>query len=309
MYPIKRILVALDLSELDPLLIKFASFIARSAGAEKVYFVNILRNIYIPSDVLKEFPDLIKNAVAERRQQISELVKQNFEPLEGLKMQYIVKDGQPAKRILQMTKDSDIDLVLAGKKRTLEGSGVLVQRLARRAGCSLLIVPEGSPVQIRKLLVPSDFSENSKLALETALNIAHRNAPDVQVVVQNVFAVPAGYHYTGKSYQDFAEIMKKHARRDYKKFIKTIELKGVKVKDVYSLDKNDNKMSDIYDKALEMKVDGIVMGAKGRTAATALFLGSIAERAIQMNKQFPLLIVRPMGQNAGFIDFILDIYL
>ena len=35
--------------------------------------------------------------------------------------------------------------------------------------------------------------------------------------------------------------------------------------------------------------------------------GSIAERAIQMNKQFPLLIVRPKGQNAGFIDFILDI--
>lgn len=307
MYPIRRILVALDLSELDPLLIQFASFIARSAGAEKVYFVNILRNIYIPADVLKEFPDLIKNAVEERRQQIATRVKENFEPVEGLKMQYIVKDGQPAKRILQMTKDSDIDLVLAGKKSTLEGSGVLVQRLARRAGCSLLIVPEGSTVRLRKLLVPSDFSENSKLALESALHIAHRNAPEVQVVVQNVFAVPAGYHYTGKSYSDFAEIMKKHAKRDYKKFIKTIDTKDVKVKDVYSLDSNDNKMSDIYDKALEIKADGIVMGAKGRTAATALFLGSIAERAIQMNRQFPLLIVRPKGQNAGFIDFILDI--
>lgn len=307
MYPIKRILVALDLTELDPLLIQFASFICRSAGAEKVYFVNILRNIYIPADVLKEFPDLIKNAVEERRQKIASLVKENFEPLEGIKMQYIVKDGQPAKRILQMTKDSDIDLVLAGKKRTLEGSGILVQRLARRAGCSLLIVPEGSPAQIRKLLVPSDFSANSKLALDTALNIAHRNAPDVQVVVQNVFAVPAGYHYTGKNYNDFAEIMKKHARRDYKKFIKTVDTRGVKVKEVYSLDKNDNKMSDIYDKALEIKADGIVMGAKGRTAATALFLGSIAERAIQMNDKFPLLIVRPKGQHAGFIDFILNL--
>lgn len=307
MYPIKRILVALDLTEQDPLLIKFASFIARSAGAEKVYFVNILRNIYIPADVLKEFPDLIKNAVEERRQQIANLVQEHFEPVKGVKMQYIVKDGQPAKRILQMSKDSDIDLVLAGKKRTLEGSGVLVQRLARRAGCSLLIIPEGSLVKISKLLVPSDFSVNSKLALEAALNIAHRNQPDVQVVVQNVFSVPAGYHYTGKTYDDFSEIMMKHARRDFKKFIKTIDSGNVKIKDVYSLDKNDNKMSDIYDKALEIKADAIVMGAKGRTAATALFLGSIAERAIQMNKQFPLLIVRQKGQNAGFIDFILDI--
>lgn len=307
MYPIKRILVALDLSEIDPLLIQFASYISCSAGAEKVYFVNILRSIHIPNEVLKEFPDLITRAVADREKQITDLVDQHFEQPEGIKRQYIVKDGQPAKKILQMVKDSDIDLVIAGKKKSMQGTGVLVQRLARRAGCSLLIVPESSTTKISRLLVPSDFSENAKLALETALTITEKNLPDVQINVQNVYSVPAGYHYTGKTYEAFSEIMKKHAKRDYKKFIKSIDLRGVKVKDVYSLDKNDNKMRNIYDKALELKADGIVMGAKGRTAATALFLGSIAERAIQMNQQFPLLIVRPKGQNAGLFDFILDI--
>lgn len=307
MHPIKRILVGLDLSEIDPLLIQFASYICRSAGAEKVYFVNILRSIHIPDQVLKEFPDLITKALTERRAQIAETVEKYFDRPEGVKVQYLVKEGPPAKKILQMVKDSDIDLVLAGKKRTLEGSGVLVQRLARRAACSLLVVPEGSDPGVNRILVPSDFSENSKLALETALTIAEKNLPEVQITIQNVFTVPAGYHYTGKTYEAFSEIMKKHAKRDYKKFIKSIDLKGVKVKDVYSLDKNDNKMSDIYDQAIRLKADAIVMGAKGRTAATALFLGSIAERAIQMNKQFPLLIVRPKGQNAGFMDFILDI--
>ncbi|WP_017731705.1 universal stress protein [Nafulsella turpanensis] len=307
MSPTKRILVALDLSELDPLLIQFASYIARSAGAERVYFVNILRSFHIPSEILREFPDIIKNAVEERRGKMKELVKQNFENLEGIKAQYLVKDGQPAKKILQMVKDSDIDLVLAGKKKSLEGTGVLVQRLARRSDCSLLIVPEGSSPKIEKLLVPSDFSENSKLALEAAINIAERNSPDIQLIVQNVYSVPAGYHYTGKTYEEFSEVMKKHAKRDYKKFVKDIDTRNVKVKDVYSLDKNENKMSDIYAKAKEIKADGIVIGAKGRTAATALFLGSIAERAIQMNEKFPLLVVRPKGQNAGFMDFILDI--
>ena len=307
MYPIKRILVALDLSELDPLLIQFASYIARSAGAERVYFVNILRSFHIPNEVLKEFPDLIKNAVEERRGKMKELVEQNFEQLDGVKAQYLVKDGQPAKRILSLVKDSDIDLVLAGKKRTLEGTGVLVQRLARRADCSLLIIPEGSSPSMERLLVPSDFSENSKLALQTALSIAEKNSPDIQLIVQNVYSVPAGYHYTGKSYEEFSEVMKKHAKRDYKKFVKDLDIRKVKVKDVYSLDNNENKMSDIYEKAKEIKADGIVIGAKGRTAATALFLGSIAERAIQMNEKFPLLVVRPKGQNAGFMDFILDI--
>lgn len=307
MYPIRRILVALDLSELDPLLIQFASYITQSTGSEKVFFVNILRNIHIPDEVLKEFPHLIKNAVADRRKEMVELVEKNFKRPKNIKLQYIVKEGQPVKKILQMVKDQDIDLVLTGKKTKLEGSGVLVQRLARRAGCNLLIVPEGSKPVISKVLVPSDFSENSKLALEAALMICHSTSDEAQIIVQNVYSVPAGYHYTGKSLEEFTEIMKKHARSDFKKFIQPIELKGVKIKDSYSRDNNDNKMSDIYDKAVSSKVDAIVMGAKGRTAATALFLGSIAERAIQMNKKFPLLIVRPKGQNAGFIDFILDI--
>ena len=311
MYPIKRILVALDLTAMDTELIRFAAFIAKNTQAERLYFVNIIRNFHIPDSVLKEFPGLIDTAIGERKDKMVAAVQENFKIDEALqkhlKIQYQVKDGAPAKKILQISQDSGIDLIIAGRKVSLEGSGVLVQRLARRAACNLLIVPEASEPRIKKLLVPSDFSDNSRLAVETAVNIAKENGPNVQIVVQNVFTVPPGYHYSGKSYEEFTEIMEKHARKDFKKFIKDIDFKGQKIKDVYSLDKNDNLMTDIYDKAIEMEADAIVMGAKGRTAATALFLGSIAERAIQMNSRFPLLITRPKGQNAGFLDFIMDI--
>ena len=311
MYPIKRILVALDLSEMDATLIRFAAFIVKNTPAERVYFVNIIRNFHIPESVLKEFPGLIDAAISERKEKMMTVVNDNFKVeesiLKRLKLQYVVKDGAPAKKLLQIAQDSDIDLIITGHKVKLEGTGVLVKRLARRAACNLLIVPESSEPGIKKVLVPSDFSDNSRLALETAINIANENGPEVQVIVQNVYTVPPGYHYSGKSYEEFSQIMEKHARKDFKKFIKNIDLKGQKVKDVYSLDKDDNLMTDIYSKAIEISADAIVMGAKGRTAATALFLGSIAERAIQMNSRFPLLITRPKGQNAGFLDFIMDI--
>lgn len=311
MYPIKRILIALDLTAMDAELIQFAAFIAKTAPAERLYFVNIIRNFHIPESVLKEFPGLIDTAVGERKEKMMTVVNEHFQVSEEvkkrLKIQYLVKDGAPAKKLLQVAQDSDIDLIIAGRKVSLEGSGVLVQRLARRAACNLLIVPERSKPGIRKILVPSDFSEYSRLAMETAVNIAKENGPDVQVIVQNVYNVPPGYHYSGKSFEEFSQIMEKHARKDYKKFIKNIDLKDQKVKDVYSLDKSDNLMTDIYDKAIEIEADVIIIGAKGRTAATALFLGSIAERAIQMNSRFPLLIIRPKGQNAGFLDFIMDI--
>jgi nucleotide-binding universal stress UspA family protein len=310
MYPIKRILVALDLSDMDVTLIHYAAFIARNTPAEKLYFVNVIRNFHIPESVLKEFPGLIDTAIGERKEKMKAVVDAHFggdeELMKRLKIQYLVKDGAPAKKLLQMSQDSDIDLIIVGRKVQSEGSGVLVQRLARRAACNLLIVPEGSQPRIKKLLVPSDFSEHSRLALKSAIQYAHRN-PGVQIIVQNVYHVPPGYHYSGKTYEEFAAIMEKHARKDYKKFIRDIDLKGQKIKDVYSIDENDNLMTDIYDKAIEINADGIVIGAKGRTAATALFLGSIAERAIQMNARFPMLVIRPKGQNAGFLDFIMDI--
>ena len=311
MYPIKRILIALDLSAMDEELIRFAAFVVQHTPAERLYFVNVIRNFHIPDSVLKEFPGLVDTAIGERKEKMRKVVEDNLHLNEELqkkiKISYVVKDGPPAKKLLQIAQDSDIDLIMAGRKVSLEGGGVLVQRLARRAACSLLIVPESSEARVSKVLVPSDFSDNSKLALEAAINLAIRNTTNVQIVVQNVYNVPPGYHYSGKTFEEFTAIMEKHARKDYKKFIKDIDLKGQKVKDVYSLDDNDNLMTDIYDKAIEIEVDMIVMGAKGRTAATALFLGSIAERAIQMNSRFPLLITRPKGQNAGFLDFIMDI--
>jgi nucleotide-binding universal stress UspA family protein len=51
----------------------------------------------------------------------------------------------------------------------------------------------------------------------------------------------------------------------------------------------------------------IIIGAKGRTAATALFIGSLAERLIQINNKVPLLVTRPKGKNAGIIEYILEI--
>lgn len=307
MYPIKKVLVALDFSALDELLIQFAAFITRSSQAEKVYFVNVVRNLNVPDEILKEFPDMVDKAMNERKTQVQQQIDQYFKDYKDVKIQLVVKNGQPARKILEMCKDSNIDLVVAGRKTSLEGSGVLVQRLARKVSCNLLIVPEGSNTEISKLLIPSDFSEFSKLAIENGIMLAERNAPGIQLLVQNVYSVPVGYHYTGKSYEEFAEVMKKHAKRNFQKFLRTINLRGQKVKEVYTLTEDDSLVNRIMETADKQQVDGIVIGAKGRTAATAIFLGSIAERIIQKNNHYPLLIVRPKGQNAGWMDFLLDI--
>ncbi len=307
MYQLKKIIVGLDLTELDDTLVKYASFIAKTSSTKKVYFVNVIRNLNIPKEVLKDFPDMIEKMIEERQQKMKTIVEKNFDLSLGVELSFTVKEGQLAKKLLKLSEEKSADLIIVGRKSTLVGSGVVSNRLARRASCSLLIVPEGASPKVEKLLVPSDFSEYSQIAIEEAITIVEKNGGTAEIICQNVYSVPSGYHFTGKSFEEFASIMQTHAEINYKKFIKKIDLKQVEIKPIYSRDDDDDPVEDIYQKAKELEVDGIIIGAKGRTATIALFIGSMAERLIQVNNTIPLLVVRPKGKNAGILEYILEI--
>ncbi|EAZ79238.1 universal stress protein [Algoriphagus machipongonensis] len=308
MYLIKKLIVCLDQSPLDQTLVQYAEFIASVNQTKKIYFVNVIKNLTVPKEVIEEFPNLVENMINERKEAMENLVKENFKSTKGISFNYVVKEGSLSKKILKLADEKSADMVLIGRKVELPGTGVASLRLARRASCSLLIVPEGSAPKLTKLLVPSDFSEYSKDALEEAIMIADKYGKNkIEIVCQNVFSVPSGYHYTGKSYEEFTEIMKVHAEINYKKFIRKIDTKGVKISPVYSKDENDDPVMSIATKAKEVNADGIIIGAKGRTAATALFIGSMAERLIRYNDSLPLLVTRPKGKNAGILDYILEI--
>lgn len=307
MYQIKKLIVCLDQSALDATLVRFASFISKVNQTKKIYFTNVIRNLNIPKDVLEEFPHLIDNMVEERKAQMKEVVEMNFSNDENVEFSFVVKEGQLSKKILKLAHEKSADMILVGRKVTLPGTGVVSQRLARRASCSLLIIPEKAEPKMEKLLVPSDFSDYSKDAMEEAILIVEKFGGNAEIVCQNVFTVPSGYHFTGKSYAEFTAIMLMHAEINFKKFIRKIDTKSIKIMPVYTQDEDDDPVEDILAKAKEIKADSIIIGAKGRTAATALFIGSMAERLIQLNDEFPLLVTRPKGKNAGILDYILEI--
>lgn len=307
MYQIKKLLVCLDQSNLDETLIRFASFVSKVNQTKKIYFTNVIRNLQIPKEVLEEFPNLIENMVEERKGQMIEAVEKNFGHKEDIEFSFVVKEGQLSKKILKLAHEKSVDMIIIGRKVTLPGTGVVSQRLARRASCSLLIIPEKAEPKMDKLLVPSDFSDYSKDALEEAITIVEKYGGKAEIICQNVFTIPSGYHFTGKSFEEFTSIMLMHAEINFKKFIRNIDTKNIKITPIYTQDDDDDPVEEIIAKAKEIKADGIVIGVKGRTAATALFIGSMAERLIQLNETFPLLVTRPKGKNAGILDYILEI--
>ncbi len=301
MEPFKNILVGLDTSALDETLIKYASFIADNTSAEKVEFVNIVKNLNLPSDVKKEFPELVENALKERKEKIQKSVDTYFTPQKKVKVIINAKKGE-AGDLLKIAEKGSSDLIIIGQKKTLDGTGITTMRLARRASCNLLIIPENVSPKADKMLVPIDFSSYSKLALDQAIDFSVRIGSNPEIVCQNVYNVPAGYHYTGKTFEEFSEIMKKNAQQGFGKFLKKIDKRGIKISEEYSQDINDNLASDIYDFADKIHPDFIIIGAKGRTATAALFLGSLAEKMVNDKMNHPLLVVRFKGKNAGLLE-------
>lgn len=307
MYKLDKILIGLDQSDMDVDLVKAAAYICNVSDTKEIYFINVIRDFSMPDELLQEFPDLLKKGIEDRRAAMEQVISDHFECKKEPKIHYIVEKAQPTKAFMKLIEEEDIDLVLVGRKRDKKGGGIVIHRLARRAGCSLLIVPQGVKESIRTVLVPIDFSDYSLCAMDQAISVASNSSGSVKIIAQNVYQVPSGYHYTGKSYEEFAEVMKANAQKSYRKFIKNINTKGQNIEEIYSLDKGEDVIKLIYNTAKKMNADGIILGAKGRSATTALFIGSTAEKLINVDVDIPVMVVRPKGPQAGILDYIREI--
>ncbi len=309
MQPIRKILVALDHSSLDSEIVDYAQFFVNITEVTDVHFMHEVQ-FNLSSTMKKEFPNLEKETISQRKKEIEEVIQSHFNPKRKINTKFtLTHEANSVKPLLRTIKAEGIDMVMVGSKDLKHGGGTFTTRLARRAPCHVLTVPIGSSAylketnKIKRLLVPLDFSDYSKQALERAILIASRVKEPIEIICQNVYTVPSGYHYSGKTRDEFAEIMKKYAMENFEDFIKGLDTKGVKLTPVYSDDINEDETSYIRDLAKKENVDGIIIGSRGSTAA-ALLLGSIVEKLVRNEKNFPILVVRKKGDLESFIERI-----
>ncbi|MFY0626659.1 MAG: universal stress protein [Reichenbachiella sp.] len=298
-----KILVALDGTDIDKELIYAASVISQMDDTRQIDFINVVKDVNVPKAIRAEFPNIIKDAIKERKADMGRKIEQYFDN-EKIKIKIDIGSGSPTKTILKYSAKQDIDLIIMGRKNERPGGGVIINRIARRAACSLMILPKGFNKKIENILVPIDFSAPSLDSLNQTIKLANIGAPDVTIVPQNIYQVPSGYHYTGNTYKEFAKIMEENAKKEYVKFEKSFIKTSLKIKPLYTLDRHEDIIATISKTGMEKHIDGIVISAKGLTSATALFLGSKAEKLIQFDLDIPLVVLRPKGKLSGILDYL-----
>ena len=133
---------------------------------------------------------------------------------------------------------------------------------------------------MKKILVPTDFSECAKYAAEVAAGIAKKTG--ARIYLLHALEIP---HYSrndgfGQA-TDTAEglFLLKYTKQGFAKLLSEPFFDGVNVGEVVQFD---NAYETITQQALEHDVDMIVMGSHGAKGFQEEFIGSTAEKVIRL---------------------------
>lgn len=175
---IARILYPVDLSISEPHGLAEAASLARRFDAELLMAHVIdfpypyMSQLPVSFDVEGYYRD-VEEASRRRLQQYAE----RYGP--GTHISLLIERGNPATRIVQLADEKDVSLVAMpthgrrGLDRVLLGS--VTETVSRLCERPVLTLPPGTatgPLDFRRILVPTDFSERSDRALKPAMSLA-----------------------------------------------------------------------------------------------------------------------------------------
>ena len=145
-------------------------------------------------------------------------------------------------------------------------------------------------IRLAKLLVPTDFSEDSEQAARYAVELAKRFQAEIHCV--HVVDIPAdllstsAYYMTGPSEQ-FIDQIREESKKNLETFAKK-NLEGVEVRTVFL---EGSPFVEIIRYARDHQIDLVVIATHGRTGLRHVLFGSVAEKVVR-KAPCPVLVVK-----------------
>ncbi len=143
-------------------------------------------------------------------------------------------------------------------------------------------------IEVSKILVPVDFSDNTPAILEWAAHLAEEH--DSSVILLHAYHLPVEFQQLEGAYlpPDFWASVRAEAETSLDKYKADLDRSGLPTEIVVC---EGYAATVIVEEATERNVDLIVIGTHGRSGLKHLLLGSIAERVVQ-KAPCPVLTVR-----------------
>ena len=145
-------------------------------------------------------------------------------------------------------------------------------------------------IRLTKLLVPTDFSEDSEQAARYAVELAKRFQAEIHCI--HVVDIPADllstsdYYMTGPSEQ-FIDQIREESKKNLEGFAEK-NLEGAQVQTAFL---EGSPFVEIIRYARDQQIDLVVIATHGRTGLKHVLFGSVAEKVVR-KAPCPVLVVK-----------------
>ncbi|MFC1837861.1 universal stress protein [Thermodesulfobacteriota bacterium] len=184
--------------------------------------------------------------------------------------------GEPYDKIIHVADDENCDLIVMGRRgqhhleRELVGS--VTARVIGHTRKDVLVVPEGTSLTRKNILLATDGSPSCEAAVERAIALAKGQSANLTIIS----VVYSNDEYLALAPHLVAELIGKAKEK-----LTIIKQKGTEAGvETTTIIKEGEAFEAINNQAKDNAIDLIVMGSHGRTGLHRMLMGSVTERTI-----------------------------
>ncbi len=282
-------IVGLDFTPMDRAVIEYTASMAEILVPDKIYFLHVYPNLDLP-EVARAALSQPEIPLDERLSaEMQKTIADEFPDFARYQAEAMVVEGKPESQILRWAHIKSAELLIMGRKKKMGGSGVIPKRVARKAECSVLFVPERPNFQLRTFLVPTDFSTPSGRAIETADWIAS-HIEGSEVFLYHACHLPSSIYYDGLAGSNMVDLLQEAAEEQMQEFKDRYNSPDSRVLVNAKADRSVAKT--IAESADDVSADMVVIGGKGRSGLTGVLIGSVTESLLQAMDDVPVWVVK-----------------
>ncbi len=283
-----NMLVSLDLTEIDAQMIGYASFLSQKLDIEKVYFVHAIQAYDLGKEGKKhsEVGDALSGSI---RKEIDNIVSEQFRQSIQTEVITKIEDKDAARGVLEVIQKEDIDVTLLGQKYGEDREGRYAREIAAEADSDLLLVPEDPTLKLGHIVCAVDFSRDSENAFGEALDMSRLTGAKLSCYY--IYDIRKMY-FPAATDQDVASLEKRFKKK-CDKFLAKFGLQPSDVDRLFHVnDKLTGQAENLYNKAMDVAADLIVVGARGHTGTVISLLGNLTENLMRMDTEVPVMIIK-----------------
>lgn len=296
-FQVRSALVGLAMDEIDQSIIEYVNYLSHIIPIARLRFAHFVPELAFHASQYDAYElGLLEQEerIAKIRKEIDLFLKRFSDSARITNWDVQVEVGNALHAMLETGNEIDVDLDIIGKSTKHQRHGISGRRLARQSKANVLIIPDRAIQRLDHLLVPFDFSDNSKRALRTAIALQQQRPEETSITCLAIFEVPPINWYRIQRTEDqMADMLREDRYEAFEKFMQ--EEFPDYTSNVYFVAEQQTHAKvgvQIMEYALKKAADFIIMGAKGHTGIDRFLLGSVTEKVISMTEEMPVLVIR-----------------